>query len=169
MEVRAARRSAGVRARVGLARSRLEEDNREREPRDRMFIWCSWEHQTRFSWHRMHLVPTGLVHREFCNLPQPPDASHRAQATGRSPSVRCCEVRIGNHRTLHTGHAQGTVHGSGACCIGDTAHQTHRGCVWCIVWCTLSLRNSTNFCTTFTQPSSNYKRTQISTNWNWYE
>ena len=91
---------------------------------------------------------------------QPPDAE---------TSVRCLRTRQAEHQTHLTGRARDTVPASGECCLADSPHQTHCRGVRCIVWCSSDLFFKLKLNLTFTQPSSNFKKTQISTNWNWYE
>ena len=84
-------------------------------------------------------------------------------------SVRCLRARLTDHRTHLTGRYGDTVPASGECCLADSPHRTHRMSVLCIVRCTPGLFFNRELCPTFTQPSSNFKKTkkaQIGTSMN---
>ena len=108
-----------------------------------------------------------------------PQVSCAESSANRASTERCpSDARLAsgaarhaleNHRMHHTGRAQGTVRGSGVCCARDTTHRTHNGRVQCCTRCTSSQIFNKVFRSTFTQLSSNSKKTQVSTNWNWNE
>ena len=147
----------------------LGEIGREKEKRptvcgNRGYMRPPWGHRTLLKVHQTRPVTTGLKHREHCK-----SRNHRTIATGRWTSIRCLRARqVEPPDAPHRTHLE-TVRASGEYRKAYSPHRMRWGCVRCIVWCTSSQFFNRELRSTFTQSSSNLKKTQINTNWNWYE
>jgi len=91
---------------------------------------------------------------------QPPDDGHRTLALASGAL---------GHAWMSTRRCRDTVPVSGECSSADSPHRTLCWRVRCIIRCTSRFFFNLELRSTFTQPSSNFKKTQINTNWNWYD